>query len=210
MKTKGKGTIRFGRRGLTLVELMVALMVTSIILGAVATLAYAMGAASDSSDDIARKQAQLRHATLRFSELLRHSRLICGLVGSDVAVWRGDDNEDGLINVNELVLIQKGGSNDFLRLCEFGASETSSVTVADIGSLDPAVYSVDYVSLIPQCSNVEFLLDTAPPYSRFLSISFDLSENDITRHYQLSSSVRSWAGHLLNQSGEIAGDDDEP
>ena len=47
-------------KGFTLVELLVALMVTSIILAAVATLAFAMGSVKDSTDDTSSKQAQLR------------------------------------------------------------------------------------------------------------------------------------------------------
>ncbi|GAI03761.1 unnamed protein product, partial [marine sediment metagenome] len=41
-----------------LAELLMALIVTGIILGAVATLAYALGAANDAGDDTAYKQAK--------------------------------------------------------------------------------------------------------------------------------------------------------
>ena len=46
--------------GFTLAELLVALTVSSIILAAVAALAYAVGSANDSTDDTERKQAQVR------------------------------------------------------------------------------------------------------------------------------------------------------
>ena len=210
MKRPGNRKFGIDCKGLTLVELLVALMVTSIILAAVATLAFAMGAANDSSEDSARKQAQLRQATLRISDLLKHSRLVCSYVGGDLAVWRNDDNDDGQINLNELVLIEKGGSNDFLRLCIIPASETSVISISGISSLNPDDYSVSYITLIPECGNVGFALDVVPPYSRLVSISFDLDENGITREYEISSTVRSWAGHLLDASGEITGDDDEP
>ncbi len=210
MKRPGNRKFGIDCKGLTLVELLVALMVTSIILAAVATLAFAMGAANDSSEDSARKQAQLRQATLRVSDLLKHSRLVCSYVGGDLAVWRNDDNDDGQINLNELVLIEKGGNSDMLRLCEFPASDTSVVSIADISSLNPGDYTVSYITLIPECGNVGFALDVVPPYSRLVSISFDLDENGITREYEISSTVRSWAGHLLDASGEITGDDDEP
>ncbi|MCH7559430.1 MAG: prepilin-type N-terminal cleavage/methylation domain-containing protein, partial [Planctomycetes bacterium] len=80
------------KKGFTLVELLVALVVTGIVLAAVATLAFAMGTANDVADDSSQKQAQVRYATLRISELIRHCKLICGTPGSDVAVWRADDN----------------------------------------------------------------------------------------------------------------------
>ena len=76
--------------GFTLIELLVALVVTSIIMTAVATLAYAMSSANDATDDTSRKQAQIRFATLKISDLIRHSRLVCYADGDDIAVWRAD------------------------------------------------------------------------------------------------------------------------
>jgi prepilin-type N-terminal cleavage/methylation domain-containing protein len=192
----------------TLVELLVALIVTSIALAAVATLAFAIGAANDETDDTSQKQAQIRHATLRISELIRHCKLICGTPGDDLAIWRADDNGNGQININELVYIERGAGRDYLRLCEFPSSDTSVVNLSDIETLSTSDYSVTYVPLVPQCGNVEFSLDAAPPNSRFVSIAFDVLENDIVRQYQISAALRGWAGNLLDGSGNIVSDDD--
>ncbi|MCH8120230.1 MAG: prepilin-type N-terminal cleavage/methylation domain-containing protein [Planctomycetes bacterium] len=196
------------KKGFTLVELLVALIVTGIVLAAVATLAFAMGTANDVADDSSQKQAQVRYATLRISELIRHCKLICGTPGSDVAVWRADDNGNGQININELVYIERGTSGDYLRLCEFPSSDTSPVNLSDIETLSTSGYSVTYVPLVPQCSNVQFSFDAAPPNSRFVSIAFDVLENDIVRQYQISAVLRGWAGNLLDGSGNIVSDDD--
>ena len=184
-------------------------MVASIIFAAVATLAYALGTANDATDDRAEKQAQVRYASLRISELIRHCKLICGAPGDDLAIWRADDNSNGQININELVYIERGSDRNYLRLCEFPSSDTSSVNLSDIGTLATSGYSVTYMPLIPQCSNVEFQFDVLPPRSRFVSISFDLVENGIAHRYQISAALRGWAGHLLNEAGDaIVSDDD--
>jgi len=197
------------KNGFTLVELLVALIVTGIVLAAVATLAFAMGAANDQTNDTSQKQAQVRYATLRISELIRHCKLICGTPGNDLAVWRADDNNDGQININELVYIEGGTGRDFLRLCEFPSSDTSLVSLSDIATLSTSDYSVTYVPLVPQCSNVEFGFDVVPPKSRFVSIAFYVLENDIVRQYQISTALRGWAGNLLDGSGNnIVSDDD--
>ena len=195
-------------KGFTLVELLVALMVTSIVLSAVVTLAYALGAANDSSNDTSVKQARVRYATLRISELIRHCKLICNTASDDLGVWQADDNSDGQININELVYIEKGPAGDYLRLCELPSSDTSSVNLSDIETLATSDYNVTYVTLIPQCSNVNFSFDVSPPNSNFVSISFDLTENDIIRQYQINATLRGWAGHLLDGSGNIVSDDD--
>jgi len=194
--------------GFSLVELLVALVVTGIVLAAVATLAFAMGTANDVADDSSQKQAQVRYATLRISELIRHCKLICGTPGSDVAVWRADDNGNEQININELVYIERGTSGDYLRLCKFPSSDTSLVNLSDIETLSTSDYSVTYVPLVPQCGNVQFSFDVAPPNSRFVSIAFDVLENDIVRQYQISTALRGWAGNLLDGSGNIVSDDD--
>jgi len=197
------------KKGFTLVELLVALIVSSVILAAVATIAFAISSANDATDDASRKQAQVRFATFRISELIRQCKLICGTPGYDLAVWQADDNSDGQININELVYIERGPNADYLRLCEFASSNTSSVALSEIETLSPNGYSVTYVPLLPQCSNVQFSFDVLPPKSKFLSISFDVVENNIVHHYQTNNELRSWAGNLLNEAGNaIVSDDD--
>ena len=102
-------------KGFTLVELLVALVVTSIILAAVTTLAYALGTANDVTDNTSQTQAHVRYATLRISELIRHCKLICGMSGDDLAVWRADDNGNGQINPQELLYIEMGTGRDYVQ-----------------------------------------------------------------------------------------------
>jgi prepilin-type N-terminal cleavage/methylation domain-containing protein len=197
------------KKGFTLVELLLALIVTGILLAAVTTLAFAVGAANDTTDDTSQKQAQVRYATLRISELIRHCKLICGTPNSEIAIWRADNNGDGQININELIFIERGADNDYLRFCEFPLSDFSIVNLSDIQTLSTNIYSVTYVPLVPQCLNVQFSFDVPPPYSRFVTISFDVLENEIVRQHQINTSLRGWAGNLLDAGGNnIVSDDD--
>ena len=197
------------KRGFTLVELLLALIITGIILAAVTTLAFAVGAANDTTDDTGQKQTQVRYATLRISELIRHCKLICGTPNSEIAIWRADNNGDAQININELVYIERGVGGDYLRFCEFPLSDTSIVNLSDIQTLSTSSYSVTYIPLVPQCTNVQYSFDVLPPYSRFVSISFDVLENGIVHQYQINTSLRSWAGNLLDVGGNnIVSDDD--
>ncbi|MHC4534723.1 MAG: PilW family protein [Planctomycetota bacterium] len=197
------------KKGFTLVELLLALIVTGILLAAVTTLAFAVGAANDTTDDTSQKQSQVRYATLRISELIRHCKLICGTPNSEIAIWRADNNGDGQININELIFIERGSGNDYLRFCEFPLSDFSIVNLSDIQTLSTNIYSVTYVPLVPQCLNVQFSFDVPPPYSRFVTISFDVLENEIVRQHQINTSLRGWAGNLLDAGGNnIVSDDD--
>jgi len=196
-------------KALTLVELLVAMIVASIVLAAVATLAYAMTSANSSTGDRAQKQAQLRYTALRITELIKHSKLICGTPDGDLALWLSDDNADSRINVNELVLIQISDNNTYLRLCEFPSADDTAITLGQIQAINPSDYACSYVSLMPQCTNAEFFLDTQPPYTEFVSISFDLIENEVARQYQISAALRARAAYLLNKSGQLVSTDDD-
>jgi len=195
-----------GRGGFSLLELLVALSVSGIVLAAVATLAYAMSSANDSTDDTGRKQAQVRYTTLRLSELIRQCKLICFAGPDDFTVWRGDDNEDGQINGNELVIIESGSSGDHLQFCDFPVGGADPVALSDILSYSTnwwvsAGLSIRCTTLIGECVNMEFSFDALPPATRFVNFSFDLLENGFSRQYEISGYVRGWGGNLLNETG---------
>jgi len=179
--------------GFTLAELLIALIVTGIILAAVATLAYALGTVNESSDDTAVKQAQLRYATVRISELIRYSKLVYAASEGEIVLWLDRDRDEELDITDELVAITRVIlENDDMQLCEFNSAP------------EPVV-------LVPRCRNVQFRFDepALPPTKRkFVSISFELVENGVVRQYQMSAALRGWAGHLLDGSGNIVSDDD--
>lgn len=201
-------------KGLTLIELLVAMIVTSIVLTAVVTLAYALDTVNDVADETSKKQAQIRFAAMRVSELIRHSRLVCYASSDDLAVWRADDDNDGQISISELVYIDSGSAQDYLRFCEFPSSNNTAINLSSIGSFATnwwSAYSTEanYTGLIPECSNVQFgFLPMLPPKSRFVTISFDVVENGIVRQCQINATLRGWAGNLLDGSGDIVSDDD--
>lgn len=211
--------------GFTLVELLVALVVTSIILTAVVTLAYALGTTNDTTDDTSQKQAQLRSATLRISELIRHCKLVCAVPspGDDIVIWKADDNpENGKIDILELAYIERGNGGNYIRILEFSScpeavatgfrnQSSQIIALGQSGRKNSFILDCDevYTQLIPQCSEVQFFLDTPAPQTQLVGISFELQEGGVTRSYQINAAVRGWAGHLLSSDGmTIVGDDD--
>jgi len=200
-------------KGFTLAELLVALMITSIILTAVATLAFAMGSVKDSTDDTSSKQAQLRYATLRLNDLIRDCKLVCAAVGDDVAIWRADDNGDKKINACELVYIEAGASRNYIKLLESTSTSSSAISLSDInnGSAKATLVGGGYrrIEIVPACSNVQFSFDAASPSSKFMSISFNVVENGASCQRQISGNLRGWAGNLLNSGATAMVNDDD-
>jgi len=207
-----KSRAKHNHLGLTLVELLVALMVCSIIFTAVATLAYAMGNAQRSSEELSRHQAHIRYATLRISELIRYAKLVT-LSGDDLAIWRADDNANNKIDPSELVYIETGAERNHVYILEFPDASGGSVTLSSIkdGSAKTSLvasYDERRTEVLPQCSNVEFEPGTIDEQSSIASIGFDLDEAGATRHYEITASIRCRADYLLNGSGIISSDDD--
>jgi prepilin-type N-terminal cleavage/methylation domain-containing protein len=201
-------------KAFTLVELLVTLVITAIILSAVATVAYAMSMASQVGQDTARLQARLRQGSLRLTELLRHSPMVCAAVGNELAVWRADDNADDQINLDELVYIERGTALDRLQLRQFDSATNPVLTLSQIQL--PATranliadYQDSVVMLIPDASAVSLTLDSAPPHTRVVIVSFDTTAESITSHYEITATLRAWAGHLLDDAEEALASDDD-
>lgn len=188
------------RKGLTFVELLVVLSVSAIVLAAVATLAYAMATANNTADDTSRKQAQVRYATRKISELLRHGKLIGYVDGDMLLVWRADDNENDQINTRELTFIEALPAGNILHLKTYPTAPPQHVfTVAELGDGTAISWlnnnaTARNTTLVTDCSSVVFVLDSAPPNTRFASVEFDVVVSGITRHYQITGTLRCYSG----------------
>lgn len=204
----------FRYKAFTLVELLLALLVGSIVSAAVVTLAFAVSNANDVTDNTSRTQAYIRHTTLRISELIRHCKLVCGMSGDDLAVWRADDNGDGQINPKELVYIEMGTGRDYVQLLDFPSAEDWLVTLSSIlgGTAKQELMLIcdeRQTRIIPQCCNAQIVLDSPPPWSRSVSLSFDIVENGTVRQCQINAALHGWSGHLLDDSGDVINSDDD-
>jgi prepilin-type N-terminal cleavage/methylation domain-containing protein len=201
-------------KAFTLIELLLALLVASIVSAAVVTLAFAVGNANDVTDNTSRTQAYVRHATLRISELIRHCKLVCGMAGDDLAVWRADDNGDGQINPKELVYIEMGTGRDYVQLLDFPSAEDWQVMLSSIlgGTAKQELITLcdeRQTAIIPQCSNAQIVMDSAPPWSRSVCLSFDMVEDGIVHQYQINTALHGWSGYLLDDSGDAVNNDDD-
>jgi prepilin-type N-terminal cleavage/methylation domain-containing protein len=206
------------QKGFTLAELLLALIVTAIVLAAVASLAYAMSTSNDASGDTGLKQAQIRAATLRITDLIRNAKLICGTPTDAIVVWRADIDSNKKINSDELVYIQSNSARDKIQLIQYNrpASYNSAILLADIqsGAAKLALDSVcqkTTINLVPQCGNVLLTIDNPaiPQKSKWASIKFNITENNVTRKCEIYTAVVGPAFNLLNSANTIVSGDDD-
>ena len=189
-----------GRGGFTLAELLIALMVTAIILSAVASLASAMGSANSATKEMGRNQTILRSASIRLAEIIRYSKLICATPGNDVVIWKADDDNDNEIGPGEILYIESGSQRDYVRILEFTPKSNwlsewwFDHREIDIDDIESGVikdwlkfwFDEQYATLVPECENVQFLT----PRPRFLTVSFDFDDNGLVQNYQINGALR--------------------
>jgi|GEM_PF-584191 len=222
-----KSERRNTKYGFTLVELLVALSVSSIILGAVAALAFAATSANDATNEAARVNTELRTATLRITELIAHAKLIAGTPAGDIVIWARDNGANSnKIDADELVFIETTANKVKLvtykarnpLLCSWLRLEPIPISKIQAGFPKTAqnlLYERTDLIILPQAWNIACLLytpptsPTSPPYTRRVEISFDLEADGVRRAHKISAYLRAWAGHLLDDSGEIRERDDD-
>ena len=207
-------------KGFTLVELMVAMVITGFIMSAIATLAFAFSSANETSDEISVTQAQIRFTSLRLKELISNSRLVCAKTSQDLILWRGDADGDNNIDITEIAYIETGVNNNYIQLLEFksaqawlvsgfdGSNKISVLPTTEVKNsfFGGAVYS--RTKLITSCSNISFTLDKATPNTKFVSISFNINVNGISQNYQINAKLECQAANLISSTGSLVSDDD--
>jgi prepilin-type N-terminal cleavage/methylation domain-containing protein len=202
--------------GFTLAELLMAVWVMSIILAAIATLSFALGSANDSVDNTSEIQSRIRYATMRLGGLIKNSKLICAKSGSSVAIWQADYDGDSQIDPNEIVYIDSGSSNNYIKLISFNPSGATASFPKTLGSIQggqartwlEANCQSSSITIIDNCSYVNFTTDQQPPFSKKLNIFFGVSNNGSIENYQISAYLRCQADYLLD-GGQIDPNDDD-
>jgi hypothetical protein len=201
--------------GFTVIELVTSLMISFVVLTAVVTLAYAMSSAHNSTSDINEKQAHIRYTSLRISELIKYSKLLCDASSNELVIWRVDDNNDNQINVSEITYIETGGGK-YLRLLQFNPLPVYDSALPLFLLRSPYLkgflkfrHSEIYTTLIEQCSNISITLDKYPPYTQLVNISFDIEENQQIRTYQISSALRCNMSNLITTYDTLSKSDDD-
>lgn len=159
--------------GFTLVELMMALIIASVILSAVATLASAATSAHEATDEMGREQAQFRQINMQVSDLIKRSSTVyhdetSGYYAFDwCVVLCYDLNADGdYTDADEKVWVYHYDNS--LRMK--GESD----------------------QLYTQCQNPTFQYRWEDGQPRTVIICFDMTENGQTQQYSIVAHLRAF------------------
>lgn len=195
--------------GFTLVELLMALSVMSIILTAVATLSFALGSASNSADNASRVQNRIRYATVRISELVRSGKMICRNASGNVVLWQADDNGDSKINPGEITSLEVDSVSSGIKLTKYHPDAAYADMVMTLGVVKTGIYKQwmtarsipsSSVILIDNCSYIYFTTDVVPPFAKKLNVFLGIEQGGVNRDFQMTARLRCDSDYMIDIS----------
>lgn len=115
-------------RGFTLVELVVAVSITTVVALSVAGVSISLSSAYASTSDYQQSIQTGRIATLRIQNLLNKAKLVTASSDGLLVIWADDANGDRKINLNEMAVLT----------CDLPACEIRQYRVVFPDSMDEA------------------------------------------------------------------------
>ncbi len=154
------------RRGLTLVELVLALAATAFIGLAVATMLNAVAYGSQSGTDTRDLVPRHRVLSARLADAVRHARQVVDQTDTTLVLWTDDANDNDDYDSDEIAWIEYDGAADEITFATATDTHTpATITLGDLattktalsgaGELDEQVWGRDV-------SAFTFSVDAAP------------------------------------------------
>jgi hypothetical protein len=194
-------------KAFTLTRLTLAVSITAVIGLAVGSMSTTLVHAHSHSDVMRESIQSARLAMMKLEVMLRAAKLVTCAGGSRLVIWTGDANDDGRINVGELVLVRYDAGAEKVEYWRVVFPETMSQGLrkalnrtltlneaTDAGLVAEALGAgglAGYLARPALASSVtgfEMAADAPPPRSRLLALRVAAGPPD--QHITLSNAVR--------------------
>ena len=190
------------RRGVTLVELILAMMITALLSAGVASMLYAAGYGTSSRREVRRVAVKSLQLQKRFEDAIRSARavLASGQVATGygfVVLWTGDTNADDQVNLSELQLIELPNGTTTLQSCQPSPSATDVTYPADANFYSVAQTAKASGNLVPVTwsngiSDLTVTLDNPTPVmARLVTWRLTLTDQAISEQLCGAANLRS-------------------
>jgi len=151
---------RWTARAFTLAELVMAVSITAVIGLAATGVAVSLSSLNEHSEEYYRHLQTGRVASVRLQQTLRRALLVTAGTDDSLVVWACDDNDNGQINLSELVEIHYDPVTD--ELFELALSLPAEMSEASRSAIDIEMSLAD---VIQAAANDETVLDMFAQYA---------------------------------------------
>lgn len=139
---------RSRRRGLTVVELLLALTITAIISLAISSMLFAVSHGTDSSNDMRALLLRQRLVAARLNAMIRSSHMVLATGSNHVVLWTHDANNSGTPNRSEVRYLEMNTVSG--ELWSYKTVWPVSMTTEQIEAADVEYdLTADFASLMP-------------------------------------------------------------
>lgn len=188
------------QQAFTLIELLMAMAIMSIIGAAIAGVSVTMSNGYSDSSSYYDSLQSGRSTVMKLQSLIRKSKLVTAGSSDSLVLWVQDTNQDGQINRDELQMVIYDNIRKEIRLITVEIPEgpdknllnveRTLATITDIGAaavtINSDLYRKSYV-LACDVQNCKFVFSPAPPQSKLVSIEFQIGDGKAA--FTLSSSI---------------------
>lgn len=201
------------RRGMTLVELLLACITTAIVAGAAASMMSAVSNASLATRDARTLHVAGQYAMTQLSRAIRGARDVGMVTASEITVWLDDYNGDDKLNLYETALIRYDSVAKQLQMVRMQTTDgTIPATTVPVASfLDPVqlgllITGADKRSYVwaSEVSSASFAQWPNSPETRIVVAAFTLGTAPNTATFNLNASPQAPGDYLFYQETKNA------
>jgi prepilin-type N-terminal cleavage/methylation domain-containing protein len=198
-------TIRGCRRAMTLVELLIAMVITGLVAAGAASILFATSQATDDRNDVRRSVVRSAAADTRLRGKVHSSRSFLAAGADELVLWANDENDDGVVNLGEILFFQRDGTANELRYYEVSwpggwtqeqidAANTAYAPATDFSAVAASAKTSGNFSETTWATgvyNFAVTLDGATPQAaRVATIRLTFSTDGVEQSYVVVGSVR--------------------
>lgn len=201
------------RPGYTLLELLLASMVTALVAGSSAAFLSAVTNASMTTRDIRGAQTTGHYALGQINRTIRAARAIGQVTTSTITVWLGDYNKDDKMNLYETGIIYYDATGkqilfDYMEIPTSGMPATTVTTAefTNYAALSARMANADKrtVSWAGSVSSLGFTANTATTDARMIESAFNIDLNLQSASFRGSASTRGSSDYLFYSQTQTA------
>ncbi|MCA9295755.1 MAG: prepilin-type N-terminal cleavage/methylation domain-containing protein [Phycisphaerales bacterium] len=203
--TTSHGPIRSAHRGLSLLELLLALSITAMVAAAISSMLSVVSVGIDSRRDSRTLMLRGQAAQLRLSAYIAPSRCILGASGANIALWLTDSRQSDTVHATEIRWLRYDSVNGELSVYYVAFPAGWTQTMKDLADLEyprrtdwEAVFTaystagqIDSVVLVDQIDSIDVTLDDVDAQlARIVQYEFTFIDMDADSDITVTSGVR--------------------
>lgn len=190
---------------MTIAELLIALTITALVGTTATAMLFATVNATDERNDFRHVNVRTAVVKDRLADEIRASLAFLAVGANELVLWSSDGNENGAVNLDELVLIERDpGSNELRRYAvdwpagwdqaTIDAANTAYLPSADFSAAATLAKGAGYFPAAVWSTEVTAMtvtLDAATPQpARLATITLTISAGDLSDESVVAAALR--------------------